>query len=177
MEELDELIHGTTLVINAIIERKGAVTGLITTKGFRDVLELGREIRYAPYDIFAEFPQPLIPRRFRLEVDERIRSDGSILKPLKEEDAEKTVQKLLGMGVESIAVCLLNSFENPSHELMLKEVIQRLSRDVSVSISYEVLPQIREYERTSTTATNAYVKPLTGKYLSNLAERLTRIGF
>jgi N-methylhydantoinase A/oxoprolinase/acetone carboxylase beta subunit len=177
VEKLDELIHGTTLVINSIIERKGAVTGLITTKGFRDVLELGREIRYAPYDIFAEFPQALIPRHLRLEVDERIRSDGTVLKPLKEEDAEKTVQKLLGMGVESIAVCLLNSFENPVHEQMLKNVIRNMTRDVSVSISYDVLPQIREYERTSTTATNAYVKPLTGKYLSRLDERLSSIGF
>ena len=177
VEKLDELIHGTTLVINSIIERKGAITGLITTKGFRDILELGREIRYAPYDIFSEFPQPLIPRRLRLEVDERVRSDGTVLKPLEEKDAENTVQKLLDMGVESIAVCLLNSFENPAHEQMLKDVIQRASGDVSVSISYEVLPQIREYERTSTTATNAYVKPLTGKYLSKLAGRLTSIGF
>ncbi len=96
VEKLDELIHGTTLVINSIIERKGAVTGLITTKGFRDVLELGREIRYAPYNIFAEFPQPLIPRHLRLEVDERIRSDGTVLKPLKEEDAEKIVKKPMG---------------------------------------------------------------------------------
>jgi N-methylhydantoinase A/oxoprolinase/acetone carboxylase beta subunit len=177
VQKLDELIHGTTLVINSIIERKGAVTGLITTKGFRDVLELGREIRYAPYDIFAEFPQVLIPRHLRLEVDERIRSDGKVLKPLKEEDAEKTVQELLGMGVESVAVCLLNSFENPAHEQMLKDVIKSISPDVSVSISYDVLPQIREYERTSTTATNAYVKPLTGKYLSRLDERLSSIGF
>ncbi len=86
--KLDELIHGTTLVINSIIERKGAKTGLITTKGFRDVLEIGRGIRYAPYDVFAEFPKPLIPRRFRLEVDERIRSDGSVLKPLDPEEAQ-----------------------------------------------------------------------------------------
>jgi N-methylhydantoinase A/oxoprolinase/acetone carboxylase beta subunit len=177
VEKLDELIHGTTLVINSIIERKGAITGLITTKGFRDVLELGREIRYAPYNIFAEFPQPLIPRHLRLEVDERIRSDGTVLKPLKEEDAEKIVKKLLGKGVESIAVCLLNSFENPAHEQMIKDVIRSLDPDVSVSISYDVLPQMREYERTSTTATNAYVKPLTGKYLSRLDERLSSIGF
>jgi N-methylhydantoinase A/oxoprolinase/acetone carboxylase beta subunit len=110
-------------------------------------------------------------------VDERIRSDGTVLKSLKEEEAEKTVQQILGMGVESIAVCLLNSFENPAHEQMLKDAIQSLAPDVSVSISYDVLPQIREYERTSTTATNAYVKPLTGKYLSRLDERLSSIGF
>ncbi len=175
--KLDELIHGTTLVINAIIERKGAKTGLITTKGFRDVLEIGREMRYAPYDIFAEFPRPLIPRRYRLEVDERVRSDGSVLKALDPEEARQVVRTLLGMGVESIAVCLINSFENPTHELVLQEIIEQEAPGLSVSISYRVLPQIKEYERTSTTVTNAYVKPLTGRYLSKLAGRLESIGF
>lgn len=177
VDQLDEVIHGTTLVINSIIERKGARTGLITTKGFRDVLELAREIRYAPYDIFAEYPKPLIPRRFRLEVDERIRSDGTVLKPLDTKEARRVVRQLLDMGVESIAVCLINSFENPKHELMLKEIIQEEAPDLSVSISYDVLPQIREYERTSTTVTNAYVKPLTGRYLARLSGRLASIGF
>ena len=176
VEKLDEVIHGTTLVINSIIERKGAKTGLITTKGFRDVLELGREIRYAPYDIFAEFPKPLIPRRFRLEVDERIRSNGTVMKPLDSQEAKEVAGKLIEMGVESIAVCLINSFENPAHELMIKDIINRQAPDISVSISYEVLPQIREYERTSTTVTNAYVKPLTGRYLSRLSQRLEAIG-
>jgi N-methylhydantoinase A/oxoprolinase/acetone carboxylase beta subunit len=161
---LDEVIHGTTLVINSIIERKGAKTGLITTKGFRDVLELGREIRYTAYDLFAEFPEPLIPRRYRM-------------KPLDEEEAKSVVRELISMGVESIAVCLLNSFENPEHEQVIKRIIEETSPDISVSISYEVLPQIKEYERTSTTATNAYVKPLTGKYLSKLSGRLESIGF
>ncbi|MCX5802887.1 MAG: hydantoinase/oxoprolinase family protein [Proteobacteria bacterium] len=175
--KLDELIHGTTLVINSIIERKGAKTGLITTKGFRDVLEIGRELRYAPYDIFAEFPKPLIPRRYRIEVDERVRSDGSVIKALDPEEASRAVRTLLNMGLESIAVCLINSFENPSHELMLQEIIEKEAPGISVSISYHVLPQIKEYERTSTTVTNAYVKPLTGRYLSKLAGRLTSIGF
>ncbi|NNG08048.1 MAG: hydantoinase/oxoprolinase family protein, partial [Desulfobacteraceae bacterium] len=175
--KLDEVIHGTTLVINSIIERKGARTGLVTTKGFRDVLEIGREIRYAPYDTFAEFPKPLIPRRFRLEVDERIRSDGTVLKALDLEEVKKVVRGLLQMGAESIAVCLLNSFENPTHELTIRDVIEKEAPNISVSISYDVLPQIREYERTSTTVTNAYVKPLTGKYLSKLSGRLESIGF
>ena len=174
---LDELIHGTTLVINSIIERKGARTGLITTRGFRDVLEIGREIRYAPYDVFAEFPKPLVPRQYRVEVDERVRSDGTILKPLDPDEAREVVRRLLDMGVESIAVCLLNSFENPVHELMVKEIIGKEAPDLSVSISYHVLPQIKEYERTSTTVTNAYVKPLTGKYLSKLSGRLESVGF
>lgn len=174
---LDEVIHGTTLVINSIIERKGAKTGLITTKGFRDVLEIGREIRYAPYDTFAEFPKPLVPRRFRLEVDERIRSDGSILKPLELEEVRSVLRNLIQMGVESIAVCLLNSFENPTHEFMIRDIIVKETPEISVSISYDVLPQIREYERTSTTVTNAYVKPLTGNYLSKLSGRLESMGF
>ena len=177
VEKLDEVIHGTTLVINSIIERKGAKTGLITTKGFRDVLEIGRGIRYAPYDIFAEFPKPLIPRSLRFEVEERTRSDGGILKPLDREEARRVVRTLLSLGVESIAVCLINSFENPTHELMLKEIIEKEAPEISVSISYRVLPQIKEYERTSTTVTNAYVKPLTGRYLSKLAGRLESIGF
>jgi len=175
--KLDEVIHGTTLVINAIIERKGAKAGLITTKGFRDILELGREIRYAPYDIFSEYPIPLIPRPLRLEVNERLRSDGTVLKPLDPEEAKEVIRKLIDMGVNSIAVCLLNSYENPVHELMLKDIILKEAPDMSISISYEVLPQIREYERTSTTATNAYVKPLTGKYLAKLDDRLKSLGF
>jgi N-methylhydantoinase A/oxoprolinase/acetone carboxylase beta subunit len=177
VEKMGEVIHGTTLVINSIIERKGAKTGLIATKGFRDVLEIGRGIRYAPYDVFAEFPKPLIPRSLRFEVDERIRSDGSVLKPLNSEEARQVIRTLLEMGAESIAVCLINSFENPTHELMLKEIIEKEAPEVSVSFSYRVLPQIKEYERTSTTATNAYVKPLTGRYLSRLAGRLGSIGF
>lgn len=175
--KLDEIIHGTTLVINSIIERKGARTGLITTRGFRDILEIGREIRYAPYDIFAEFPEPLIPRQYRLEVDERIRSDGTVLKPLDPEDARRAIKNLLDMGVESVAVCLLNSFENPAHERMIEEMIEKEAPGISTSISYHVLPQIKEYERTSTTVTNAYVKPLTGRYLSKLSGRLQSIGF
>ena len=177
VDELEEIIHGTTLVINSIIERKGARTGLITTQGFRDVLELGREIRYAPYDVFAEFPEPLAPRRLRLEVNERVRADGSVLRLLEDEDAREQVHSLKRMGAESIAVCLLNSFENPAHELALKRILCEEFPSASVSISYEVLPQIREYERTSTTVTNAYVKPLTEKYLRRLYDRLASLGF
>lgn len=174
---IEEIIHGTTLVINAIIERKGARTGLVTTRGFRDVLELGREIRYAAYDAFAQMPEPLVPRERRLEVDERLRADGSVLTPLDEVQARAAIQSLVNMKVESVAVCLLNSFENPAHELALKRMIAEELPGASVSISYEVLPQIREYERTSTTVTNAYVKPLTQRYLLRLRERLASIGF
>ncbi len=172
-----EVIHGTTLVINAIIERKGAPTGLITTRGFRDVLELGREIRYAPYDIFAEFPAPLVPRRLRVEVDERMRADGGVLTPLDETQARAAVRQLRDSGVRSIAVCLLHSYENPAHERRLAEIVAEEAPDCSVSVSTEVLPQIKEYERTSTTVTNAYVKPLTGEYLARLEGRLRSLGF
>lgn len=174
--QLDEVIHGTTLVINSIIERKGAKTGLITTKGFRDVLELAREKRYDTYDIFAVYPEPLVSRPLRLEVDERIASDGRMLKNLDPEEAKGVLHKLLDMGIESLAVCLINSFENPVHELMIKDIVLKEAPDLSISISYEVLPQIREYERTSTTVTNAYVKPLTGRYIAKLSQRLDSLG-
>lgn len=175
--ELSEIVHGTTLVINAIIERKGAKTGLITTKGFKDVLELGRELRYDAYDIFAEYPEPLVPRPLRKEVDERVYSDGRVLRPLKEEEVREVLDSLLEEGIESLAVCLINSFENPVHELKIKEIVTREVPDLFLSISYDVLPQIREYERTSTTVANAYVKPITARYLKGLEDRLRALGF
>ncbi len=177
MPKIDEIIHGTTLVINAIIERKGAQTGLITTRGFRDVLELGREIRYDAYDIFAEYPLPLVPRSLRCEVSERITSDGRVIEALDEEGAQKVLSGLLASGIESLAVCLINSYENPTHEIKIKEMVSQLAPDLSLSTSFEVLPQIREYERTCTTATNAYVKPITARYLAKLSSRLEALGF
>jgi N-methylhydantoinase A len=173
---IDEVIHGTTLVINAIIERKGAKTALITTQGFRDVLELGREIRYDAYDIFSEYPEPLVPRYLRYEVRERIAGDGRILTPLDGADVSKLLQKLLGQGIESLAVCLINSFENPAHEKAIKKIVTAEAPDLSLSTSFEVLPQIREYERTCTTTTNAYVKPITSRYLKKLSARLRSLG-
>lgn len=177
MPEVAEIIHGTTLVINAIIERKGARTGLITTKGFRDVLELGREIRYDAYDIFSEYPQPLVSRDLRLEVDERISSDGRVLRAPDADEVKALVGTLLNAGVESVAICLINSYENPENEGKIKAWVNEFAPELSVSASYEVLPQIREYERTCTTATNAYVKPITVKYLRKLSDRLGLLGF
>jgi N-methylhydantoinase A len=177
MPKIDEIIHGTTLVINAIIERKGAKTGLITTKGFRDVLELGREIRYDAYDIFAEYPLPLVPRSRRCEVAERITSDGRVIQALEEKDVQSVIADLMEQGIESLAVCLINSYENPVHEKKIKEMVNRLAPDMALSTSFEVLPQIREYERTCTTATNAYVKPITARYLAKLSSRLETLGF
>jgi len=182
MPLLGEIIHGTTLVINAIIERKGACTGLITTNGFRDVLELGREVRYDAYDIFSEYPEPLVPRYLRKEVDERITSDGRVIQELDPADVKKVLGELSDMGVESLAVCLINSYENPIHEVKIQEILEDAQKDAAFRIphsafSYEVLPQIREYERTCTTATNAYVKPITVQYLRKLSDRLKSLGF
>jgi N-methylhydantoinase A len=177
MAQLEEVIHGTTLVINAIIERKGARTGLIITRGFRDVLELGRELRYDAYDIFAEYPLPLVPRSRRHEVSERIAVDGRVIRDLDEEDVRRVLADLLELGIESLAVCLINSYENPVHEKKIQEIIHQTAPDLSLSTSFEVLPQIREYERTCTTATNAYVKPITARYLTKLSSRLVALGF
>jgi N-methylhydantoinase A len=177
MAQLEEVIHGTTLVINAIIERKGAKTGLITTRGFRDVLELGRELRYDAYDIFAEYPLPLVPRSLRHEVSERIAVDGRVIRDLDEKDVRRVLADVLELGIESLAVCLINSYENPVHEKKIQEIVHQAAPDLSLSTSFEVLPQIREYERTCTTATNAYVKPITAKYLTKLSSRLESLGF
>ncbi len=177
MPKIDEIIHGTTLVINAIIERKGSKTALITTRGFRDVLELGREIRYDAYDIFAEYPEPLVPRSLRREVSERITAGGRVIVKLNIEEVNQVLAGLIDSGIESLAVCLINSYENPTHEIQIKEIINEKAPYLSLSTSYEVLPQIREYERSCTTATNAYVKPITAKYLTKLSERLESLGF
>lgn len=177
MPQVAEVIHGTTLVINAIIERKGAKTGLITTRGFRDVLELGREIRYDAYDIFAEYPVPLIPRELRFEIDERVSGDGRVIKKPDLQEAEKVIGDLEAAGVESVAVCFINSYENPINEIEIESLLNRTAPKLFVSASYKVLPQIREYERTCTTATNAYVKPITVQYLSKLSSRLQGLGF
>jgi N-methylhydantoinase A len=175
--DVDEIIHGTTLVINAIIERKGARTGLITTKGFRDVLELGREVRYDAYDIFSEYPEPLVPRYLRQEVSERVTSNGRVICTLDPEEVKQVLSGLIDKGIESLAVCLINSYENPVHERIIKDIVEATAPGLYLSISCEVLPQIREYERTCTTATNAYVKPITAKYLKRLSDRIHSLGF
>ena len=177
LDQVEEIIHGTTLVINAIIERKGARTALITTKGFRDVLELGREKRYDAYDIFSEYPEPIVPRPDRVEIDERIKADGRVLKAVDEKEAIAVLEKLKKDGIQSIAVCFINSYENPANERRMKEIIEREAPDLFLSTSIEVLPEIKEYERSCTTAVNAYVKPITYWYLNKLITRLGTIGF
>ena len=158
--DIAEVRHGTTVASNAILEHKGARTGLITTRGFRDVLEI-RNLRMPRlYDIAWTKPPPLVERHLRVVVDERVDVHGEIVRPLAPADAERAVRVLLEQGVEAIAVCLLNCFANPAHERLIKDAILRLAPDLPVSISSEVLPEIKEYERTSSTVINAYVMPI-----------------
>ena len=174
--DIDEIRHGTTVASNAILEHKGARVGLITTKGFRDVLEL-RTLRMPRlYDMAWEKPPPLVPRYLRRVVDERVDHRGDIERPLDSADAEAQIRALVAEGVETIAVCLLNSFANPKHELAIKAALARLAPELPVSISYEVLPEIKEYERTSTTVINAYVMPIVATYLNALRKGLDRAG-
>jgi 5-oxoprolinase (ATP-hydrolysing) len=177
MKEAVVLVHGTTLVINAIIERKGAITGLITTSGFRDVLEIGREKRYDGNDLQIRFPEPLVPRPLRLEVEERIHTSGRVLTALDEASVERAVSALVRQGVESIAVCLLNSFANPEHERRIGEIAARLAPGIPITLSHQVLRELKEYERSTTSVINAYTKPVVDSYLQRLDGRLTDLGF
>ncbi len=175
-QSIKKAIHGSTLVTNLIIERKGALTGLLTTRGFRDALEIGREMRYDIYDIFLELPSPLVPRRLRREVNERLDHRGQVLIALTPAEAERAVDELLSLGVESIAISLLHSFRNPTHEQMLREVILAKRPGFPVSLSAEVAPEVREYERTSTTVANAYAMPAVRRYMDILERGLLELG-
>jgi N-methylhydantoinase A len=173
---IDEIRHGTTVASNAILERKGARVGLITTKGFRDVLEI-RTLRMPRlYDLTWTKPVPLVERYLRKVVDERIDYRGHVERALDPADVERVVDTLLAEGVEAIAVCLINSFTNPAHELMVKEIVQRKAPHIPLSVSFEVLPEIKEYERTSTTTINAYVMPIVATYLRALRAGLDAAG-
>ena len=172
--QITEVVHGTTIATNTILERKGALTGLITTKGFRDVLEIGR-LRYPRlYDLTWEKPIPLASRRLRREVEERIDASGEIVHPLDIEGAREVIQWMLAQNIESLAVCLINAYINPDHERQLGELIHELAPDLPVSLSCDVLPEIKEYERTSTTVINAYLQPVVSRYLHSLSDRLNQ---
>ena len=173
---VEELRHGTTVASNAILEGKGALTGLITTKGFRDILEI-RNLRMPRlYDLAWEKPVPLVERHLRVVVDERVNAQGGIDKPLDPKDAERAVDELLARKVEAIAVCLIHSYANPEHELMIKEIIGKKAPGLPFCISFEVLPEIKEYERTSTTTINAYIMPIVASYLASLRKKLDDAG-
>ncbi len=177
MGNLSALIHGTTLVINAILERKGAETALVATRGFPDILETRREIRYDIYDIRQRFPAPLVPRRRRREVTERMLADGSIDTVLDEDQALATLRELIAEGVTSVAICLIHSYANPAHEQAIARLVSDNDLPLDVSLSSEVLPEIQEFERTATTVINAYVRPKVSTYLGRMEERLRRDGY
>src|SRR3989449_2412830 len=174
-DEVRAVVHGTTLATNALIEKKGARTALLTTEGFRDALEIGREGRYDMYDLFIDPPPPLVPRHLRREVPERLLADGSILKTLDEAAARRALAELAREGVEALAICLLHAYVNPAHERRLSEIAREVSPGLSVSYSSEVVPEIREYERASTTCANVYVAPLMARYLEDLERRLAAL--
>jgi len=174
--DVRSVIHGTTLATNALIERKGARTGLLTTAGFRDAVEIGHEGRYDMYDIFIDSPAPLVPRHLRLEVTERMAADGRVLIPLQDGSARAAIARLRDAGAEAIAICLLHAYRNPVHERALQELCAELAPGVPVSTSSEVVPEIREYERTSTTCGNVYVMPLMARYLDDLERKLHDLG-
>jgi N-methylhydantoinase A len=171
------LIHGTTLVTNALIERNGALTALLTTAGFRDALEIGREHRYELYDLNLDLPKPLVPRHLRFDVPERMAADGSVLQKLDEPFLRTLIAELRDKGVKAIGVCYLNSFRNAAHERRTAEIIAEIAPNIRVSLSSEVVPEIGEFQRASTTLGNVYVQERVSDYLARLQSRLDRIGF
>lgn len=171
---IEQIIHGTTLATNALIERRGAKTALITTEGFRDVIEMRTESRFEQYDLNLNLPEPLLPRQMRFTVPGRVNAKGEILVGLDRADVEAVVDRIAEAGFESVAVGLIHSYLNPVHEELVREVLAERLPDVSVSISSEVSPQMREYERFNTVVANAYIKPLMASYLGRLEDRLRR---
>ena len=174
--QVGRVVHATTLFANALIERKGAITGLITTQGFRDTLEIGRERKYELYDIKITKPRPLVPRHLRLEVPERLNADGSVHRALDETALLGAASRLVDSGATSLAITFLHSYANPVHERRALELLEHRLPHLALSASIDVAPEIREYERTSTTVCNAYVKPLAERYLSALADRIAARG-
>ena len=173
--ELAEVMHGTTLITNTLIERKGARTALVTTSGHRDLLDIGREWRYDIYDLDIELPAPLVAPQDRVEVAERLGARGEVLQTLGREETERVADQLKRMGVRSVAVSLLHSYVDDAHEKAIRDRLTDALPGVAVSISSEVAREIKEFERTSTTAANAYVKPIVGAYLRELETRIAKV--
>ncbi|MDB4197629.1 hydantoinase/oxoprolinase family protein [Ascidiaceihabitans sp.] len=170
--DIGQIIHGTTLATNALIERRGAKTALITTEGFRDVIEMRTESRFEQYDLNLTLPDPLIPRQSRFTISERVDATGGVLLDLDRAEIEAVADQINAAGYESIAVGLIHSYLNPDHERMVRDVLAEKLPDVMVSLSSEVSPQMREYERFNTVVANAYIKPLMKSYLGRLKGRL-----
>ncbi|MBB4235901.1 hydantoinase/oxoprolinase family protein [Rhizobium esperanzae] len=174
--DLDIFLHGTTLATNAIIERRGATTALVTTEGFRDTIEIGSESRHDQYDVFIQKPQPLVGRELRFTVKERIAANGEILVGLDESEVAALVTKLKAADVRSIAICFLHAYANPCHERRVYEILSAQLPEVYFSLSSEVCPEVREYERGSTTVANAYIRPIMASYLGRLKSELGQRG-
>jgi 5-oxoprolinase (ATP-hydrolysing) len=177
LADVGEIIHGTTLVTNAIIERKGARLGLITTEGFRDILEMGSEQRYDIYDLFLQFPEPLVPRSRRLEVRERLDRHGRVVAALDTNGVRSALQRLVQDGVEAVAVCFLHAYANPAHEQQVAEIARREHPGLLLSLSSDVVAELGEYQRSATTAANAYVQPLMARYVARLDREISARGF
>ncbi|MDP1837697.1 MAG: hydantoinase/oxoprolinase family protein [Reyranella sp.] len=175
-DQVGRVVHATTLFTNALIERKGARTGLLTTAGFADVLEIARERKYELYDLFIEMPKPLVPRPWRREAKERLAADGSVEIALDVEAALAEVAELVEQGVESLAVCFLHSYANPAHERAIAAAVAERFQNLSISLSSDIAPEIREYQRASTTVANAYIRPLAEIYLARLEQALAASG-
>lgn len=171
-KEIDYFVHGTTLGINALLTRTGAKVAIVTTKGFRDVYELGRTSRDPMYDFKYRKPEALVPRHRAYEVEERLDFQGNVLTPFNTKQAEEVAKRIAEQDVDSVAVCFLHGYANPKHELAMKEVLNRIAPDVSVTLSHELSREYREYERTSTSVIDAYVKPITRTYLDRLNSEL-----
>ena len=174
--DLSIIIHGTTLATNAIIERKGAKTALVTTEGFRDTIEIRHENRFEQYDVNIDLPPPLVPRRLRFVAPERVNAQGKIILPLDEDALERLADRLAEEQVDSVAIGFLHSYTNPAHEERTREILTARLTGVTYTLSCEVSPEMREYERFSTACANAYVQPMMGRYLVNLEEKLQQEG-
>lgn len=171
-KDVSHLGHGTTVATNLVIERKGTRVGLLTTKGFRDVLEIGRQTRPHLYDYSVHRPTPLVPRELRIEIAERVMSDGSVLVPLNVGQVEDAARTFASAGVGAVAICFLHSYRRPEHERQAREIVRKLVPDAYISISSDVLPEFREFERMSTTVLNAYMGPRMGNYIERLLDRV-----
>ncbi len=175
--DVNIIVHGTTLATNALIERKGAVTSMITTEGFRDVIEIGTEGRPEQYDVNIIKPEPLVPRRRRFTVSERLDRDGRALRPLDGDQLEALLPALDAAGTEALAICFLHTYVNPAHERQAREFFASRRPDWQISLSSDISPEFREFERFSTTCANAYVQPLVSRYLAEFETRLKDAGF
>src|SRR5262249_9040524 len=173
---VSHVLHGTTLFTNALIERKGARTALVTTKGFRDAVEIAREHRYDMYDLYMQRPRPIAPRHLRFEVDERVLVDGTVRRAIDPSEVRQLAKRLRAERIDAVGVCLLHAYANPAHEKLVGTILREELADVAVTLSSELVPEIREYERTSTTLANVYVQRLAQQYLRRLRNRLREAG-